>query len=176
MSAATRPGASSGAACSLHRRGQAGNPPTYMERQSDSALWFQVHGQHQHGNELLVRRTGQLLECHEPLFAMIGDLTQTGADGPSAVRSGRPGLPPQYGRLARGGFEVGPRRAAGRMDRARILSRLGGRCPLRPGEQTRSFSARAGQTQTVRRDLDVALDPVTKIPPGFVSGEGESIR
>ena len=60
------------------------------------------------------------------------------------------------GLLARGGFEVELRWAAGQMDRARIQSRLGGHCTLRLGERTHTFSTVAGRTYTVSHDLKVA--------------------
>ncbi len=60
------------------------------------------------------------------------------------------------GLLARGGFEVDLRWAAGQMSQARIHSRLGGPCTLRLGERTHAFSTTAGHTYTVSRDLKVA--------------------
>ena len=58
------------------------------------------------------------------------------------------------GLLARGGFEVELRWAAGQLDRARILSRLGGPCTLRLGERTHTFPTTTGHTYTIHSDLE----------------------
>lgn len=60
------------------------------------------------------------------------------------------------GLLARGGFEVELHWAAGKMVRARIHSRLGGRCTLRLGERTHAFATTAGRTYSINGDLHVA--------------------
>ena len=60
------------------------------------------------------------------------------------------------GLLARGGFEVELRWAAGQMVRARILSRLGGPCTLRLGERTHTFPTTEGHTYTIGGDLAAA--------------------
>lgn len=59
------------------------------------------------------------------------------------------------GLLARGGFEIEIHWAAGKLERARILSRLGGPCLLRLGEQTHTFSTVAGHAYTIHSDLRV---------------------
>lgn len=59
------------------------------------------------------------------------------------------------GLLARGGFEVELYWAAGQLDHARILSRLGGPCTLRLGEKTHTLPTTQGHAYTVRRDLKV---------------------
>jgi alpha-L-fucosidase 2 len=68
---------------------------------------------------------------------------------PSAWQAGR-----VRGLLARGAFEVELRWAAGRLERARILSRRGGPCPLRLGERTRTLATHAGHAYTVGAELN----------------------
>ena len=80
----------------------AGQLARHLEQQPESPLGLQVHGQHQHRDELLARRTRQPAGV---LRAAVRHDRRSVADrrenGPGAVRRGRMGLPSQHGRLAR---------------------------------------------------------------------------